>query len=776
MHLLLATAACTPAAAQSTAALAEQLIANVRANHVDRGEAVLVRQPDGDWWIAAVDAHKLRIPIQESARRTWDKEPYYSLFGLGAVSLSFDEAALSLDIVFPQVMLPETRIDLSNRPPPVPRPEEQMSLVMSYRLSMRPNAGNGATAANLLGDLNVRVGKLLLRQEMRLDRNPTGDGTAARRGPTQAVWDDLGRGTRLVLGDTVSSAGAFGSAISAAGLSYSRLFQLTPDVVWQPTAGLRTSAGLPSEVEVAVDGTTVYRSRVPPGPLVLDNLLQYGGSRTVRLTITDSTGRREVYEQPFLFTDAVLAEGLHEFNYFVGRRSALASSNRIDYLEPAWQGFHRHGVSDSLTLSAGGEGGRGFTNAGIGAAWRSNLAGLFAGELLASRDRDNSESAMGWAGRYTYQTLLSSIQLGRRQYGAGFRTFGTSRGMPFLRNETAASLSTRVLGGVLALAASRQTDDWGTRRSASMRFGKSFPNGVSVSAELLRMRTPTGPQWSAHAYLRINLDREHWATATSNAAPGIRVTELATGKQLPSGEGIGWRLGTTHTDTDEGSATAAFGSASWTTRHASIDVYARSPSNGASSYVEGVVSGAFVAANGWAGFTRPIRDGFAVARLGVPQPGISILLNNQLQGTTDEDGTLLIPNIGSYGRQTLSLDEKELGLEFLVPEKNKAFSIPYKGGATIDFGAHLQRALAGPVWLLEAGHRTRLSARELTLSGPGGPITITVSRGGEFYIENVEPGTYTGSAEIGGRTVRCKLAVPRGTEPVSTSKEGLTCE
>lgn len=768
--------ACTPLRAHPAAAATEQMIANVRTNEVDRGQVVLVRQPDGDWWIAATDADKLRIALNEAARRTFEGDSYYSLRGLGAIALAFGESALALDAQFPLSMLPETRIDLSNRPPPVPKPEQQLSLVMSYRLSARPDSGSAPATRSFQGDFNVRLGKLLLRQEMRLDHDPSSPVNGARRGVSQAVWDDLERGTRLIVGDTLSRAGAFGSTITGAGVSYSRLFQLTPDVIRQPTASLRASGALPSDVEVSVDGTTLYRGRVAPGPISLDNILLYGGTRNVRVTITDASGRREVHEQAFLFTDAVLAAGLHEFSYFAGRRSNLDAGNNIRYIEPGWQGFHRYGASESLTVSAGGEGGRDFTNGGVGAAYRSDLAGLFAAEALASHDQQTGTSAQGWAGRYTYQLLTSSLQLSRRLYGNGFRSFGTTETAPFLRSETAASISTRVGAGVASLGASRQVDSLGPRTASFLRYTTTLSQHTSLIGELQRNRFPSGPQWLASVYLRINFDAAHWASASATAYNGARLTEVAVGQQLPPGEGFGYRVGTTSTAAEGRESLSGFGSASWNGRYATVDVFGRSASHVASRSLEGVVSGAFVATGGWSGFTRPVSDGFAVARLGVPQPGISIFLDNQLQGATDADGQLLIPNIGSYGRQTLSLDEKALGLEYTLPEKRRTFSIPYRSGATIDFGGRLQRALAGSAWVVRGAERSRLAGRPLRLTGAAGSIDLDVSRSGEFYLENARRGTYTGVAEVDGRQVRCRLDVAPGTEPVTISEEGVVCE
>ena len=119
------------------------------------------------------------------------------------------------------------------------------------------------------------------------------------------------------------------------------MFAITPDLIRQPTAALQASARAPADVEVSVDGSTVYRTHVGPGPIALDNVLLQRRRATVQVIVTDATGRREVIEQPFLFTDSVLAKGLHEFSYFAGRRSRAGPRLSLALPRGGLRAFHR---------------------------------------------------------------------------------------------------------------------------------------------------------------------------------------------------------------------------------------------------------------------------------------------------------------------------------------------------------------------------------------------------------------------------------------------------
>jgi len=761
------------AVAGATAPAAEELILSVRANGVARGEFTLLRQPDGDFWIAGGDIERLGIAPVAAARRQVGEGAYYSLRGLGAVSLAFNEADLSLNVDFPAEQMEGTRFDLAHRLPPLAEIRPQNSLILSYRLAARGATGQ-PMQTTLHNDLNVRLGRLLLRQETLLRTGVPGRRFV--RGVSQAVWDSTSRGTRVIAGDTISTAGRFGGTITGGGVLFSRLFELTPEIIKQPTATLQAAARLPAEVEVAVDGNTVMHARVAPGPIVLSNLQSYGGTRNVRVTVTDIAGRKEVFDQPFLFTDQVLAKGLHDYSYFAGRRSELGDEG-WRYRAAAWQAVHAYGVSDSLTVAAGGEGNREFASGGVGATVRSDTLGLIASDVLASVDRLRHRAAGGWAARYAYVVPAGSLLLSHRRYSEGFRGFSTGPLRPFLRSESRVGLSTRAFGASWAADWVRSEDALEKRRSRVLRVSGNIHRQVALGAQYQSTIVNGQADWSAQVNLRIDLDGRHWVSGMARAAPKARGLDLETGRNIGAGEDFGYRAGVI-TDASEGADRASgYLSGTWHLRPASLEFFGSSQLRGGTAqHGEVAVSGALVAVDGYLGLTRQVSDSFVVASLGIAQPGVDILLNNQVEGKSDAQGKLFIPEVSSYGRQTLSLNDKQLGMEFSVREKRRTLTLPYRSGMVVDFGGRKVRAVTGMAWLLQAGQRRPLASATLTLTGPGGTLTPETSRVGDFYLDDAAPGRYTGPLEFGNRVYSCRVDVPQFPEPVHELKEGIVCE
>jgi outer membrane usher protein len=778
--LLGALLALPPALRAQTQPEPEAVILTVRSNGIERGEFTLLRTAGNDFWIAADDLRKLAIEPRADARRELGGQTWYSARQLGATSVSFDEAQLKLAIDFRAELLAGSRIDLSSRPAPLPTGDGVNSLVLSYRLSVE-NQQQGRTNASAATDLNVRISGLLLRQEMRMDTAPERRGLA--RGASQVIWDDRRNARRYTAGDVVSSAGPYGNTITGAGVSVTKVYELAPDLVHQPTANFRASTALPADVEVQVDGATLYRGHVAPGPIVLDNLLLSGGTRTVRMIVTDSAGRQQIIEQPFLFTDSVLAKGFHEYNYFAGKRSELTPDTSFQYRENAWQAFHRYGATDDLTVGAGGEGSADFYNVGAGITLRNDRAGLLGVDLLRHSDTTTGKHASGWSARYTYQSPVGTLLLARRGFGQDYHSFPTSTTTTtlldaFPRGETRVGVSTSWWRLNLSADWVRTVTAKEAQIHRFLRLSTTLPGNVSLFAEYQTTRIDSTRGWGLNVFLRKEFESNRWVSSTFTSQPGARSVELQAGQQVPAGEGFGYRVGTSLGSVEGGtSERSAFLAGDLNLRPASLSLYAESPlRSGGSSYVLGQVTGAIVALDGYWGATRQVNDGFALVRLGVPQKGVEILLNNQAQGRTDAEGRLFIPQVGSFSRQDVGINDKELPMEYTLPEKKKTIVPTYRGGTVVNFGLRKVNAVAGTAWQVQGGQRAPIGARSWGLSGPSGRVAIDTGSNGEFYLDDAPAGVYTGTVDIGDRTYNCRMVIPVFPEPVLELKEGMTCE
>lgn len=753
-----------------------EVIVTVRANGVERGEFIVVRKADGDFWIPQEDLPRLKVQPQDSARRQAQGKAYFSLNALGAKAVAFDEALLTLDAAFPAAGLESTHIDLANRAAPLDVGPPGNSWILNYRASASQTSDD-SIKLRLATELNLRIGNLLLRQEVKYDSR-FGDRKIVR-GNTQLIWDDRHAGTRLVAGDVIVPGGPFGSTFPGAGLSYSRLFAITPDLIRQPGAAFQASTLTPADIEISVDGSPLYRGRVGPGPISVDNLFYTGGARTVRLIVTDATGRRQVIEQPYLFTDSVLAKGLHEYSYFVGRRSELDPSEQWRYREGAWQGFHRYGATDSLTLEAGGEGTLAFASGGGGATLRSNLFGLLSLDLLGSVDHISSRRAKGWAARYTYLAPNLSLFLGRRYYGAGFLTLASAAGGAPPRSESRIRATTRLFDwATLSADLVRGHDAQGATRSYAVRLSSNLDQRTSINAEYQASRSSGVSDWAVNLFLRYELDQQAWISTSVRTTQNSHGVDVEAGKQLVQGEGVGYRVGVTSNSQAGQASTAAFGSANWNLKPMTLAFTGTTQLQGARShYFEGAVSGSVVGLDGYIGLTREVGDGFALARLGVAQPGVDIFLNNQSQGKTDHQGNLLIPQIGAYGRQDVSLDDKQLPMQYTLASKRVTIAPPYKSGTVVDFGGNKVNAVTGFAWHMQQEKRIPIASRSWPLIGSNGVrLKVETAASGDFYLEDAAPGDYTGSLEIDGQAYSCRMTVPIFAEAVFELKEGIFCE
>lgn len=780
-HFLRVIVACAAAAWGGSALSAQagppgdEMIVSLRANAVQRGELTVVRTPDGDYWLPASALEALKVQPLAAARRDWQGETYFSSRALGATGVVFDQGQLALSMDFPAARLEPTHVDLSNRAAPIELKRPQNSAILNYRAAVRRTGDSAPVQLRMTTELNLRVGEVLLRQEAKYETGR--DVPSFARGFTQLIWDDRLAGRRVVAGDQLTAGGPFGTTIPGAGVSLSRLYAITPDVLKQPTASIQVSAATPSQVEVAVDGSTIYRTTVAPGPVSLDNLFYYGGARTVRVTVTDANGRRQVIDQPFLFTDNVLAKGLHEYSYFAGRRSELGPDDRWHYREQAWQAYHRYGVNDQATVEAGGEGTSDFASGGAGITLRSDKLGLLSVGALASTDRKADRDAQGWSLRYTYIAPQATLFAGRRVLGAGFRTFGAAGTGPWLLDETRVGASARLSTfGNISLDYTRTHDTLETRSNYAVRMANYLSRRTSIQAEYVTSRAAGQRDWAFNVYLRFDLDQQRWAATTYRNAANSRGIDIETGKQLDQGEGVGYRVGTNVDRTGDREAAFAYGQATWNLRPVALEVYANNQVRGGSArYLEAAVSGAVVGLDGYVGATRQVSDGFALARLGVPQGGIDIFLNSQVQGKTDKNGDLLIPNVGAFGRQDISLEDKQLSMEYNLARKRITIAPAYKSGTLVEFGGRKLRALSGMAWRVEGGIRKAVASQTWSLSGPAGLVQIETAPSGDFYLDDAPAGSYRGKLQLDGRAYTCRMDVPEFPEAVYELTEGLTC-
>ena len=375
----------------------ETLVVQVALNSSNKGQ-FFVSAWNGDFLIRVEDLKAMGFANVRGRTRNIDGEEMIALKSIDGMSVVFDEKKLALELTVDPKLLPASTVDFAaGRKQTVFYPTSA-SAFFNYDLSY---AGGNAGQRDLTGvasELGARVGDFLFLSDSTYYGAPS-DHRFVRL-MTSLIRDDRDTLVRTVLGDFVVSAGDLSSSVGMGGVSYSKLYSMNPYFVSYPQQNLSGMLRTPSEVDVYIDGQRVRTLRLPAGDFDLRDITQAPGLRNVQLVIRDSFGREQKISAPFYSTQVPLKTGLHEYSYNLGAARQMYGVESNDYGPLAFAGFHRYGVTDSLTLGAHGEGKSGVYNAGATATVVLGTAGLL--NVSGAASGNDGRSGGGALASYTY--------------------------------------------------------------------------------------------------------------------------------------------------------------------------------------------------------------------------------------------------------------------------------------------------------------------------------------------------------------------------------------
>ena len=164
-------------------------------------------------------------------------------------------------------------------------------------------------------------------------------------------------------------------------------------------------------------------------------------------------------------------------------------------------------------------------------------------------------------------------------------------------------------------------------------------------------------------------------------------------------------------------------------------------------------------------FSRPVTDAFALVQVDGLKD-IRVYQSGQYAGKTDSKGRLLIPAMSSYVHNQISVDSRDVPMNFELNRYTKLISPALRGGAVLDFGAKRIQAVAGTLNIRRDGQATPVRYGEISLLIDGEEVSHPVGQTGEFFIENLEPSTYTLSYFGVSGACTVLLDIPASDDPI----------
>lgn len=755
----------------------EGMFLELRVNQTSRGEFAVYRNAEGDFLLRLSDAPQLGLRSDIDlplVRVEGESSSFVSLRALGASQLDFDGVNMVLNLELPAKLFEKTAIDLISPDTRSTLSSTSSSGFLNYRLADTAYA-NHASQRSLATELGLRFDAwLFLNQSLWRD-----DGYMARY-LTQLVYDRPADQQRLIAGDFTGLSGELGSVLPMGGLNFSKVYDMTPELITQPLAGFAGVASSPSTVEVRMGGVPVAVSQVNAGPYELQNLHQFIGASNVQVVVRDALGREQTYSFPFYYSDRSLREGLQEYSYSLGKIRINAGLADDHYEHTAFSAFHRFGYSDNLTLGARAEAAQDLGNAGVEASWRSNQWGLLTAGLSASNYQGQGGSAALLS--YTYLQSRFGIRTVARSYSDHYAPLETLSSGFDKRGDYGLGLSWYPAVGTSinldhTLTQTRSQDD---THLSSLGYFQSLGPASSLYATLLRTDYGSGASPVTALFVGWFYRFGGKYTASVNASrdeAGRQSIYTQFQKDIPYGEGLGYRVGWTNNQPQNSDDFNGY--VQWNLPAASLSVDARTtPVLGQTGdYHEVAVAGSVAYAGKAWGFSRTINDSFAVVQLGVPLAGVRVTSNSQDIGVTNASGQVISPYLGSFYPSQIAIDDQQIPMQYTMGQNAYDVRPVYRSGVAVDFGMRRVHALEGVI-RLRRGTQTPTADNLIVSLSRDGHVQqqFQVGREGYFYLDNISPGSYQGEIQTPEQSCHFQLQVPESDDIVFTLPKDLVCE
>jgi len=647
----------------------------------------------------------------------------YALDAVPGLQYQLDRGRLTLNITAPAEAFEANAFDggrggeaLLNPAPP--------GFYLNYNLSStRSNDSSLSYGAFLEGVAFNGWGSLVTNGVMRGDENQR------QLIRTDTYWQtDLPSSMEtLVLGDTISSGGAWSRPVRFGGIRWARNFALRPGYFSFPLPSISGSAALPSTIDVLVNNQRQQSQSVDPGPFALTNVPVATGAGEVNLVVRDLLGVETLVTQSYYTSPRLLAEGLSDFSFEAGLLRENYGSRSNDYSSVFAAGTWRQGFNNALTGEARLELQQHRQASGIEIA---GLLGHFAvARVSAAYARAGGEQGGHYILGLERRSLGGSGSLQGEHFDRGYVQFGASPSETRPRNRLTAGFGMPLFPGASAgvnyISQSSWDDDQFQRASANLGF--SLPWNMYLNAYASK-QLDEDKGWSGGLSIIVPLGRQRSASASSNRHTDGHISNaLQASQSVPQGPGLGWRLRASDDPNQQlqggGTVNTNYGQVNADANKGKDGTALRLSANGSIGWLQGLPFA-----------TRNIGLGsFAVVKVGNLKD-VPVYRSNQIAATTNSSGLALVTNLLPYQKNRLTIDPGELPFDVEI-KGVKEMATPYaRSGLLVEFPV---RRSHNALVVLHRPNGTPVPGGARVTASPSG-LTFIVARRGQVYLTDLE--------------------------------------
>ena len=707
-----------------------EVVAAVSINgHLINEFALLAEDENGHFFAGSDVISAARLGVRPAGNIQLHGRDYYPLDSIPGLTYKFDGHRQSLSISIAASRFAENVLAIP-RPlrlePAVPSPGMFFNHDIELSHSPGDTVASGLLETGFFSEAGVLTSQFVSRDFQ--------DASQFARLQTQLTRDFPDRRESLIVGDSTSAVNDWSKQVYYAGVRWASKFATDPSFSPYAMPAIRGEATQPSTVDLYVNSIRTMSQPVDAGPFSIPTIPVMTGMGDIQLVVTDVMGRQQVITTSYISATQLLRRGVSNYTYEAGtlRRNLGITSDQYNSVFGA--GTHQYGLTDRITLNARLELQPESQTLGVGAACSLLPLGLIAGDVAIS----HSDAGAG-------ALVYAQFQHSARYFGYSgtvevasdtFRQLGLLPGERPSRIIAQGQISHSMWNhGSLAIGYLHKEDRIPLVGPPPPGYSASF-DAITPSANVRVGKTavlsasfnysPSFPSGnSATLGLVIPLGARRSVTSTGSIQDSGSTSATEYSQQLPIGTGYGYRVRAT-TDT----TARADGDFSYQDDRGTYDFQAEEAQGQTSWRLEERSSVIWMQKQ--LAISRWLNDSFGLVETdGVKD--IKVYANNQYVATTNSHGLAVIPNLVSYDRNTVRLDDGSAPLDLEMDLAEKTVAPMTRSGVLLKFKT---TPVEGALIQLRTPDGSDVP-QEAEVRVNEGPTTYHVALRGEVFVTDI---------------------------------------
>lgn len=496
------------------------------------------------------------------------------------------------------------------------------------------------------------------------------------------------------MGDLFTRPLTWTSSARLGGAQISHNFSLRPDLITYPLPEFNGQVGIPSTVDLLINGNKAYSSQINPGPYDITDASHINGAGNAVLVTTDALGRTVSVDVPFYVTSRLLKKGLFDYTVSTGSLRKDYGRKNFSYTQYAIDGSARYGLTNEWTIEGHAELATSLQVLGGGFVTNVGKVGVINASFMGTRYKGNSGHQL-YVG-YEYSSPNISFSTSYRKRSENYRDIasmdisnyeGNSRYDIDYYTETVqatVSKSFKELGGIsLGYYSTKYRKDGERDSTISAGWSKSLQDYGNLSAYINR-NSDKDNRWSVSLQWTISLDQSNSISTSiaqsDNGDLKDRSYNISYDRAMPTEGGFGWRMNYNHYNNDRDDYYN--GAVSWRNNRIRAEAGAFG-SSGDMSYW-GDLTGSIVYMDGQVMMANEVTDSFVLVSAG-GVPDVPVRYENNVIGKTNSKGYVFVPDVTSYYDAKFTIEGESLPLNVVARETEQRVAVRSNSGYKLEF-------------------------------------------------------------------------------------------